>query len=87
MVSVIDPPGVPEKKSFPPRLLLALAMTAAVLLLEVGLLVVRDEWRRVAADDPRKTLLRAVFARSSARASSAPLNVSAANVGTAEEIA
>ena len=63
VVSVIDPPGVAEKKSFPPRLWLSLALTAAVMLLQAGYLILRDEWRRLPGDDHRRSLLRAVLQR------------------------
>ena len=56
VVSVIDPPGVPEKKSFPPRTLLTLG---AVLLGTVGTaswLLFIEQWRTIAEDDPRKLL-------------------------------
>jgi capsule polysaccharide export protein KpsE/RkpR len=67
VVSVIDPPGVPEKKSFPPRLWVSLALTAAVMLLEVTVLILRDEWERLPADDYRRALLRAILERQAAR--------------------
>jgi len=67
VVSVIDPPGVPEKKSFPPRLWVSLALTAAVMLLEVAVLILRDEWERLPVDDHRRALLRAILARQPAR--------------------
>jgi capsule polysaccharide export protein KpsE/RkpR len=63
VVSVIDPPGVPEKKSFPPRLWVSLALTAGVMLLEAAFLILRDEWCRLPVDDPRRTLLRAALQR------------------------
>ena len=78
IVSVIDPPGVPEKKSFPPRLWLSLALTAAVMLLEAAMLILRDEWDRLPVEDPRRTLLRAMLSRQHSRTSS---------VRTVEEIA
>ena len=55
-VTVIDAPGVPEKKSFPPRLLLALALTAISFLATAAVIVVRDHWASVDPDDPRKML-------------------------------
>lgn len=56
VVSVIDTPGIPEKKSFPPRLLVALLFTmAAESLVAMGLLV-RHRWNRLSADDPRRVL-------------------------------
>lgn len=57
VVSVIDVPGVPEKKSFPPRTLLTIAIT---LLGTVGAgvwLLMQERWRRLASFDPRKVLV------------------------------
>jgi capsule polysaccharide export protein KpsE/RkpR len=61
VVSIIDPPGVPEKKSFPPRLWVSLGLTAAVMLLETAFLILHDEWRRLPADDHRRLLLQAAM--------------------------
>jgi uncharacterized protein involved in exopolysaccharide biosynthesis len=56
VVSVIDSPGVPEKKSFPPRLLLALAASFFSVVMACFLLLVREHWRQIHASDPRKAL-------------------------------
>jgi capsule polysaccharide export protein KpsE/RkpR len=56
VVSVIDPPGVPEKKSYPPRLLLTLLLTACTFLIAAAILLMRYHWAKVADDDPRKVL-------------------------------
>lgn len=56
VVSVIDPPGIPEKKSFPPRLLLSLALTALCFLFTAALILIRDRWSKIDAADPRKAL-------------------------------
>ena len=56
VVSVIDPPGIPEKKSFPPRLLLALLLTFISFAGTSALILIRDHWANVDAGDPRKTL-------------------------------
>jgi len=56
VVSVIDAPGIPEKKSFPPRLLLALLITAASVVVASALILFRDQWMQVPVDDPRKAL-------------------------------
>jgi hypothetical protein len=53
---VIDAPGVPEKKSFPPRLLLALALTFTSVAVASLLVVLRAQWMRIQASDPRKML-------------------------------
>jgi len=56
VVSVIDPPGVPEKKSFPHRLLLTLALTAFSFAATSALVLVRDHWSKFDPCDPRKML-------------------------------
>jgi capsule polysaccharide export protein KpsE/RkpR len=60
VVSVIDPPGIPEKKSFPPRLLLALALTAASVAVTAVVLLLRHSWLQVPDHDPRKALAQEV---------------------------
>ena len=57
VVSVIDPPGVPEKKSFPPRTLLTLAITTLGAGLTATWLLFSERWRRLEDADPRKALL------------------------------
>jgi capsule polysaccharide export protein KpsE/RkpR len=56
VVSVIDPPGIPEKKFFPPRLIVALLLTAFTFGAASTLLLLREQWRSVSVDDPRKVL-------------------------------
>ncbi len=56
IVSVIDPPGWPEKKSFPPRLLLIVAISVATVLATSAGLLIQERWRRVCPDDSRKQL-------------------------------
>jgi capsule polysaccharide export protein KpsE/RkpR len=58
VLSVIDSPGIPEKKSFPPRAILTLALTVIELLLFSAFLVLRAHWREVKQDDPRRFLAR-----------------------------
>jgi capsule polysaccharide export protein KpsE/RkpR len=60
-VTVIDAPGVPEKKSFPPRLLLALALTSISFAATAGMIVARDHWAGVDPDDPGKMLANEVW--------------------------
>jgi uncharacterized protein involved in exopolysaccharide biosynthesis len=55
-VTVIDPPGVPERKSFPPRLLLTLLLTFLSFAAAATLILVRERWSRVDPRDPRKRL-------------------------------
>jgi uncharacterized protein involved in exopolysaccharide biosynthesis len=56
VVSVIDAPSIPEKKSFPPRLLLALLITAISVVVASALILFTDQWMQVPVDDPRKAL-------------------------------
>jgi capsule polysaccharide export protein KpsE/RkpR len=56
VVSVIDPPGVPEKKSFPHRLLLILALTFLSFAVAAALILMRDHWSKFDPRDPRKML-------------------------------
>jgi len=53
---VIDAPGIPEKKSFPPRLLLALLTSVCSVAMVCFLLLVQEQWRQIHASDPRKLL-------------------------------
>ena len=55
-IKVIDPPGVPERKSFPPRILLALLFTFLSFAGMSALILVREHWSHVDPRDPRKLL-------------------------------
>ena len=55
-VSVIDAPGIPEKKAFPPRLLLALFLTFLSFVIASALILARHHWSTIHPDDPRKLL-------------------------------
>jgi capsule polysaccharide export protein KpsE/RkpR len=57
VVSVIDPPGIPEKKSFPPRLLVALFLTALCFAGTTMFILVRDHWSKIDDGDSRKVLV------------------------------
>ncbi|MGB9417303.1 MAG: lipopolysaccharide biosynthesis protein, partial [Acidobacteriaceae bacterium] len=61
VVSVIDSPGIPEKKSFPPRLLLALLLTFLTFAGASALILMRDHWSTVDPCDPRKMLVAEVL--------------------------
>lgn len=54
VVNVIDAPGIPEKKSFPPRTLLTLVLTAFALILASFLLLGHQYWLLLDPRDPRK---------------------------------
>ena len=55
-VSVIDAPGIAEKKSFPPRLLLTLLLTFISFACASALILVRNHWSTISLSDPRKAL-------------------------------
>jgi uncharacterized protein involved in exopolysaccharide biosynthesis len=56
VIKVIDPPGVPERKSFPPRLLLALFLSLLSFGGASALILLREQWSHVDPRDPRKVL-------------------------------
>jgi uncharacterized protein involved in exopolysaccharide biosynthesis len=55
-VSVIDAPGIAEKKSFPPRLLLSLLLTFLSFAIASAIILFRSHWSTVDMSDPRKAL-------------------------------
>jgi len=55
-IKVIDPPGVPERKSFPPRLLLALLLSFVSFAGTSALILMREHWSNIDPRDPRKIL-------------------------------
>ena len=67
VVSVIDAPGVPEKKSFPPRMLLVLLLTAASVAAAVAWVLAEDAWNRLDAGDSRRVLADEMWATARAR--------------------
>lgn len=56
VVSIIDPPGIPEKKSYPHRLILSLALTLISFGVTSAFLLMRDGWSKLHPADPRKVL-------------------------------
>ena len=59
-INVIDPANFPEKKSFPPRLLLIIGMSLVSLCCAVASIVLRERWNRVAPEDGRRQLFRRI---------------------------
>jgi uncharacterized protein involved in exopolysaccharide biosynthesis len=55
-VNVIDPPGIPEKKSFPPRLWVTLLLTGFAFACTSAILLARRDWLVISDRDPRKEL-------------------------------
>jgi uncharacterized protein involved in exopolysaccharide biosynthesis len=56
VVSVFDPPLLPEKKSFPPRLVVILILTALANIAACFFVITRHRWSQVSEIDPRKLL-------------------------------
>jgi len=56
-VKVLDPPDVPEKKVFPPRLLLTSVGTILALAIGVGWIFGTDDWEKIDPQDPGKILV------------------------------
>jgi uncharacterized protein involved in exopolysaccharide biosynthesis len=62
-VSTIDDAGYPEKKSFPPRLILMLAGTFAAILIAALALLLHRNWRELDEEDDLKKLKRVLTSR------------------------
>ena len=60
VVRVIDPPGIPEKKSFPPRVILSAVLTLLAFAAVSAFLLLRERWANVDNADPRKRLAGAI---------------------------
>jgi uncharacterized protein involved in exopolysaccharide biosynthesis len=60
-VKILDPAQKPEKKSFPPRLLIVFLGTFLVLSACVVGVLGTNQWRATDADDPRKVFAQEVF--------------------------
>ena len=61
VVSVIDSPGIPEKKSFPPRLVVALILTLLSAIATAAFLLARERWEATDEADPRQLLARDMY--------------------------
>jgi capsule polysaccharide export protein KpsE/RkpR len=67
VVGVIDAPGIPEKKSFPPRLLLAELLTLVSTSVAAALLLAWQRWLHIRPSDPRKVLAQQIYATLAAK--------------------
>jgi capsule polysaccharide export protein KpsE/RkpR len=66
-VKVLDHPNIPEKKSFPPRLLIMLLGTELAIALATTLVFGKAAWDGTDSNDPRKVLAQEVFTTVKAR--------------------
>ncbi len=62
VIRVIDAPGVPEKKSFPPRSLFLMILSLLIVIGAAGWILIRDRWEHLDQLDPRKKLLAMITA-------------------------
>jgi len=60
-VKVLDHPNIPEKKSFPPRLVIMLLGTAFVVAVAITWVFGKGAWDETNSNDPRKILAHEVF--------------------------
>lgn len=70
VVRVIDAPGIPEKKSFPPRIIFALLLAGLVVIAAAMQILMRERWNDLSAEDPRRVFVGRVFADLAAHAKS-----------------
>jgi uncharacterized protein involved in exopolysaccharide biosynthesis len=61
-VRVLDPANVPERKAFPPRLLIMFLGVCGSCALGVGWVFGREAWKEADAHDPRKLFAQEIFA-------------------------
>ena len=57
VVRVIDAPGIPEKKSFPPRAIFIILLAGFIVFTRAAYILARDRWIQVDPLDSRKRLL------------------------------
>jgi uncharacterized protein involved in exopolysaccharide biosynthesis len=60
-VKILDPADVPEKKSFPPRILLILSGIPFVFIASIVWVLLRARWQEVDPNDPGKILTHEIF--------------------------
>jgi len=60
VLNVVDAANLPEKKSFPPRLILMLSATLISVLFAALSIFAKDRWQRISYDDPAKLLIQSV---------------------------
>ena len=60
VLNVVDPANLPERKSFPPRLVLIIASTFVCVSLGAVWILALDHWHNISYDDPTKLLVQNV---------------------------
>jgi uncharacterized protein involved in exopolysaccharide biosynthesis len=67
-VKVLDPARIPERKSFPPRLMIMLSGASLALVVVVAWVLGSTRWEKADQNDPRKIFVQEVVARLKAHA-------------------
>jgi uncharacterized protein involved in exopolysaccharide biosynthesis len=67
IVKILDPPQVPDKRSYPPRLLIIFVGTLVAVFASIIWIFGRNIWSQTEAHDPRKLFLQDVFTDVTAR--------------------
>jgi capsule polysaccharide export protein KpsE/RkpR len=62
-IRVIDPANLPEKKSWPPRLLIMMAITAGALLVTTIWIIGSDQWESIDRRSPGKVFITHIWGR------------------------
>jgi capsule polysaccharide export protein KpsE/RkpR len=60
VLNIVDPANLPERKSFPPRLVLMIGFTFFCVALGVSWILAAEHWQRISYDDPTKLLVQDV---------------------------
>jgi uncharacterized protein involved in exopolysaccharide biosynthesis len=60
-IKVLDPPDIPEKKSFPPRLVIIILGTMLAIAGSITWIFGRQSWEQVDPDDPQKVLAQEII--------------------------
>src|SRR6266571_4865244 len=85
-VKVLDAPNIPEKKSFPPRLLIILLGTASAIALGAVWVIGKSRWEATDPTNPRKVFAKEVFQASKAYLPWASKNGWKQHSGTDEDL-
>ena len=61
VLNIVDPANLPEKKSFPPRLLLLLGFTLFAVAMGSLWILAKERWQSISYDDPGKLLAQNIY--------------------------
>jgi hypothetical protein len=64
---VLDPPDLPERKSFPPRIAIIFLGTIVAAVIACGVVIGESHWQKVDPQHPGKLLVHEVFNAARAR--------------------